>query len=99
MWDQTSEQFSDAAHKVSQAASVVTDALEDGVASVRLAARRGGDAAAELLNDTKKRVQQHPVETVAATFAAGIATGVAIGWLMRRRSLEQSGAARNGRDR
>jgi hypothetical protein len=35
------------------------------------------------MNDTKKRVQQHPIESIAATFAAGIAAGVAIGWLIR----------------
>jgi hypothetical protein len=32
-------------------------------------------------------VQRHPVETVVATFAAGIAAGAAITWMMRRRGL------------
>jgi len=83
MWEQASDQFEDTAHKVSRAASGVPGAFEDGVASARRAVRQGGDATTELMNDTKKRVQQYPMETVAVTFAAGIAAGVAIGWLIR----------------
>ena len=83
MWEQASDQFEDTAHKVSRAASGVPGAFEDGVASARRAVRQGGDAATELMNDSKKRVQQHPIESIAATFAAGIAAGVAIGWLIR----------------
>jgi len=85
MWDQTSEQYSEAVHKASQAASAVTDALEDGVASARRAARQGSDAAAEFVDDTRKQVRRHPIESVAATFAAGIVTGATIGWFLRRR--------------
>ncbi len=85
MWDQTSEQFTDAAHKASRAASAVSDAFEDGITSARRAAKQGGDAAAELIDDTKKRVQRHPLESVAATFGAGIAAGMALGWLLRRK--------------
>jgi ElaB/YqjD/DUF883 family membrane-anchored ribosome-binding protein len=85
IWGQTSEQLSDAAHKASRAASAVSDAIEDSVTSARRAARQGGDAAAELINDTKKRVRRHPIESVATTFAAGAATGMAIGWLLRRK--------------
>jgi ElaB/YqjD/DUF883 family membrane-anchored ribosome-binding protein len=85
MWEQTGDQIADTAHKASRAAFAVADALEDGVASARRAAKQGGDAAAELFDDTKKRVRRNPVEAIAATFAAGIATGIAVGWLMRRR--------------
>lgn len=85
MWEQTGDQMTDTARKVSQAAATVTDALEDGVASARRAAKQSSEAAAELLDDTKRRVRSHPIETVAATFAAGILAGAAIGYLMRRR--------------
>lgn len=85
MWEQTGDQLTDAAHKVTRAAETVTDALEDGVASAKRAAKQSSDAAAELLHDTKKRVRSHPVESVAVTFAAGVAAGAAIGYLMRRR--------------
>jgi ElaB/YqjD/DUF883 family membrane-anchored ribosome-binding protein len=83
--DQAGEQITDTAHRASRAAFAVADAIEDGVASARRAAKQGGHAATELLDDTKRRVKQHPVETVLATFATGIMTGAVIGWAMRRR--------------
>jgi ElaB/YqjD/DUF883 family membrane-anchored ribosome-binding protein len=83
--EQAGEQIVDTAHKASRAASAVADAVEDGVASARRAAKQGSYAATEFFDDTKKRVQRHPLETVAATFAAGIATGTLISWIMKRR--------------
>jgi ElaB/YqjD/DUF883 family membrane-anchored ribosome-binding protein len=85
MFEQAGEQFSDTAHKASRAASAVKDALEDGVGAARRAAKQGRYAAAELIDDTKRRVQRHPVEAVVATFAAGIAAGTAISWMVGRR--------------
>jgi ElaB/YqjD/DUF883 family membrane-anchored ribosome-binding protein len=83
--NQVGEQIDNTAQKASQAASFVTDAFEDGVEAARCAAKHGGRVATELLDDTKRRVQRHPIETVAATFAVGIAAGAAIGWLARPR--------------
>lgn len=83
--EQASEQIADTAHKASRAASAVADAFEDGVASTRRAARQGCYAATEFFDDAKRRVQRHPLETIAATFAAGIAAGTLIGWIMKRR--------------
>lgn len=83
--EQTGEQIAETAQKAFRAASAVTDALEDGVAAARRVARQGGYAAEELLDDTKRCIKRHPMETVAATFAAGIAAGAVIGWLMKRR--------------
>jgi ElaB/YqjD/DUF883 family membrane-anchored ribosome-binding protein len=83
--EQLDEQFDKTAHEASRAGSYVADALEDGVKVARRAAKQGGYVATELLDDTKKRVQRHPIETVVATFAVGIAAGAAIGWMARRR--------------
>jgi ElaB/YqjD/DUF883 family membrane-anchored ribosome-binding protein len=83
--DQAGEQITDTAHRASRAAFAVADAIEDGVASARRAAKQGGHAAAELIDDTKRRVQRHPIETVLATFAAGITAGAVIGWAIRRK--------------
>jgi ElaB/YqjD/DUF883 family membrane-anchored ribosome-binding protein len=83
--EQLDEQFDKTAHEASRAASYVADALEDGVKVARRAAKKGSYVATELLDDTKKRVQRHPIETVVATFAVGIAAGAAIGWMARRR--------------
>jgi ElaB/YqjD/DUF883 family membrane-anchored ribosome-binding protein len=84
---QMGEQIDETTRKASRAASAVADALEDGVGAARRAAKHGGQAATELLDDTKRRVQRHPIESVAATFAVGIAAGAMIGWMMRRRQL------------
>ena len=83
-FEQTSEQFSDTAHKASRAASAAVEAFEDGVGAVRRAAKKGGYAAEELVMDARRRVQRYPVETIVATFAVGIAAGTAISWMMRR---------------
>ena len=82
--EQVGEQIDKTAHEASRTASYVADALEDGVKAARRAAKHGGDVATELLDVTKKRVQRHPIETVMATFAVGIAAGAAIGWMARR---------------
>ena len=81
--EQVGEQIDKTAHEASRAASYVADALEDGVKTARRAAKHGGYVATELLDDTKRRVQRHPLETVVATFAAGIAAGTAISWMVR----------------
>jgi TRAP-type uncharacterized transport system substrate-binding protein len=83
--EQMGVQIDETARKASRAASAVADALEDGGVAARRVAKQGNDAAAELLAETKKRVQRHPIETVAAVFAAGIVAGSAIRWMMKRR--------------
>jgi ElaB/YqjD/DUF883 family membrane-anchored ribosome-binding protein len=83
--EQMGEQIDETKHKASRAASAVADAFEDGVGAVRSAAKQGSHAASELYVDTRRRVQRHPVESVAATFAVGIAAGAAIGWMAGRR--------------
>lgn len=83
--ERTAEHIAESAHQASRAASAIADAVEDGVGVVRRAAKQGGDAAEELLNDTTQRIQRHPVITVAATFAIGVAAGTLIGWLLKRR--------------
>jgi ElaB/YqjD/DUF883 family membrane-anchored ribosome-binding protein len=87
IFEQTNEHIADTAHKASRAASSVADALEDGVGAARRAAKQGCYAAAEIYDDTKRRVQRHPVETVVATFAVGVAAGTAISWMLKRNHL------------
>jgi ElaB/YqjD/DUF883 family membrane-anchored ribosome-binding protein len=52
---------------------------------VRRAAKQGGDAAEEFLNDTAQRIQRHPVLTVATSFAVGVTAGTLIGWMIKRK--------------
>jgi len=83
--DRAGEQIADTAHKASRAASAAADALENGVEAARRAAKQGCCSAAELVDDTKRRVRRYPIETIATTFAAGIAVGAAMGCLLKRR--------------
>ena len=97
MLEQTGEQIAETARKASRATSAVADALEDGVEAARRVAKQGGDAAEEPFDDTVKRLQRHPIETIAATFAVGVAAGVVIGWMMKRRQTQSwSDYAREG---
>jgi len=91
VFEHVGQQIDDTTHKATRAVSAVTDALEDSVMAARRVARDGADAATELLYNTKRRFERHPFETVAVTFAAGIATGTVIGWMMKRgKSQKQS---------
>jgi ElaB/YqjD/DUF883 family membrane-anchored ribosome-binding protein len=83
--EQVSEKAAEAAQKASRAASAVADAVEDGLASARHTAKQGGYAAAEFLDDAKKRVKRNPIEIVVAAFAAGIAAGTLFRWMIKRR--------------
>lgn len=83
--ERAGDQIAETARQASRTTSAVGDALENGVEAARRAAKHGGDAAEEFLNDTTKRLQRHPIETVAATFAMGVFAGVVIGWMANRR--------------
>ena len=88
VFEHVGQQIDDTTRKATRAASAVADALEDGVLAARRAARDGAAAATDLLYNTKRRLQRHPLETVALTFAAGIAAGAAIGWMLRRKQIQ-----------
>ena len=83
--ERTAEQIGKSARQASRATSAIADAIEDGVGVVKRAAKQGGDAAEEFLDDTTQRFQRHLVLTVAATFAVGVTAGALIGWMMKRR--------------
>jgi hypothetical protein len=83
--ERTGEQVAETARKTARAASAVADAFEDGVVSARRVAKQSGDAAEELLDDTRKRLERHPIETAVMILAIGIAVGMSIGWMAKRR--------------
>jgi ElaB/YqjD/DUF883 family membrane-anchored ribosome-binding protein len=83
--ERTAEHIGESARRASRATSAIADAIEDGVGVVRRAAKQGGDAAEEILNDTTQRIQRHPVLTVATSFAVGVIAGTLIGWMLKRR--------------
>jgi ElaB/YqjD/DUF883 family membrane-anchored ribosome-binding protein len=65
--------------------STLADAVEEGMGAARRVVKQAGDAAEELFDDTTKRLQRHPVETVVSSLAVGICVGVLVGWLIGRR--------------
>ena len=83
--ERTGDQIAETARKASRATVAVAGAFEDDVEAARRVAKQSGDAAEELMEDTTKRLQRHPVETMVATFAMGIAAGILIGWVVKRR--------------
>jgi ElaB/YqjD/DUF883 family membrane-anchored ribosome-binding protein len=83
--ERTAEHIAESAHQASRATSAVADAIGDGIGVVRRAAKQGGDAAEEFLNDTAQRLERHPLLTVATTFAIGFAAGALVGWMIKRK--------------
>ena len=83
--ERTAEHIGETARQASRATCAIADAIEDGVGVARRAAKQGGDAAEEFLNDTSQRIQRHPALTVVTMFAAGVAAGTLIGWMLKRR--------------
>jgi hypothetical protein len=83
--ERTAERVAESTRQASRASNAIGDAIEDGVGVARRAAKHGGEAAEEFLNDTTERMQRHFVLTVATTFAVGVASGTLLGWMMRRR--------------
>ena len=83
--ERTAEQIGKSARQASRATSAIADAIEDGVGVVRRAAKQGGDAAEEFLNESTERLQRHLFLTVATTFAVGVTAGALIGWMAKRR--------------
>jgi ElaB/YqjD/DUF883 family membrane-anchored ribosome-binding protein len=83
----------DILREFSKIKSVVTDAVNDGMRSALLAAEKGRNAAAEVIDDAindaihdaKKTVKQNPLEAVGIMFAAGVLAGGLLTWMCTRR--------------
>ena len=71
--------------KPSRATSAMAEAIDEGVGAIKLAVKRSGDLAEEMMDDTTQRVKRHPVETIVTTFAVGIIVGGFIGWMVSRK--------------
>jgi len=82
--DRTRENLAETARTASRLTSAVAEAIEEGIGVARRVVKQGGDAAEELFDDTTKRLQRHPTETLVASLAVGIAIGMVIGWVMKR---------------
>ena len=79
------EQIAESARAASRMTSAMAEAVEEGFGAARRVAKQAGDAAEELFDDTTKRLQRHPVETIVGSMVVGVALGIVIGWLIARK--------------
>lgn len=71
--------------KLSHATASIAEAIDDGVGVIRLAVKRSGDLAEEIMDETSQRVKRHPTETIVTSVTVGLVAGMFIGWLVSRR--------------
>jgi ElaB/YqjD/DUF883 family membrane-anchored ribosome-binding protein len=83
--EKTAEHVARSAHQASRATDAFADAIGNGVGAVSRAAKQGGDAAEEFLNDTTQRIQRHPVVSIATTSAVGFTAEAFVAWMFKRR--------------
>ena len=83
--EKAGEHIADSVREASRVTAAVADAFEDGVGVARRAAKQSGHAAEDLVNDSTRRIRRNPLATVAATLAAGFAVGILTGLAIRRR--------------
>lgn len=66
------------------------DAAEDGVYTAKRTVTRTLRELEDLKRDAETRVRKAPLSAVGVTFAAGLLTGVALGWLGHHRASRPS---------
>jgi hypothetical protein len=83
--DKAEAQVAESIRKLTRATSAMAEAIDEGVGAIKLAVKRSGDLAEEMIDDTTQRVKRHPVESVVATFTLGLIVGGFIGWMASRK--------------
>jgi len=83
--DKAEAQVAESIRKLTRATSAMAEAIDEGVGAIKLAVKRSGDLAEEMIDDTTQRVKRHPVETVVVTFSLGLIVGGLIGWKVSRK--------------
>lgn len=79
------DQLSETARTASRLTTAMGDAMEEGIGAAKKVAKQAGDAAEEFFDDTTKRLQRHPVETVVGSMVIGLCLGIVVGWLISRK--------------
>lgn len=79
------DQIAETARAASRLSNSMAEAVEEGIGAAKRVAKQAGDAAEELFDDTAKRLQRHPIETVVGSMVIGVALGIIVGWLIARK--------------
>jgi len=83
--ENTDARVDESIRRLSHATASMAEAIDDGVNVIRLAVKRSGDLAEEIMDDTSQRVKRHPVETLVGTLTMGFMAGVLIGWMIGKK--------------
>ena len=78
-------QVAESIRRLSHATTSFAEAIDDGVGVIRLAVRKSGDLAEEIMDENTQRVKRHPVETLVTTLGVGFVAGLLVGWLVSRK--------------
>lgn len=83
--EKSDERVDESIRRLSHATASMAEAIDDGVNVIRIAVKRSGDLAEEIMDDTSQRVKRHPVETLVGVLTMGFVTGALIGWMIGRK--------------
>jgi F0F1-type ATP synthase assembly protein I len=87
VFEHAGQQIDDTTHKATRAASAVAAALQDSISAARR--EMAPTPLRNFFTTQRGACRRHSLETVAVTFAAGIAVGATIGWIMRRKKIQR----------
>jgi len=83
--DRANDYLAESAERAFCAKIAVAGAIEDGIGTVKHAAKRGRLFAEEAVDHTAQTIKRNPVKAVAASLAVGLIAGTLVGWKLRRR--------------
>jgi hypothetical protein len=83
--ERAGEHIAQSVREASKVTTAVAEAMTDGVEVAKRAAKQGGDAAEDFVNDSTRRIQRNPLVSVAATLVTGVAVGLLAGMAIRRK--------------
>lgn len=80
------EQVARVGMRVDRLKKTAANAIDDGIIDAKRMVKRGVYAAEDLVDDTAHLIKKEPLRSVGITFGAGLAIGVAVGWLVGHRT-------------
>ena len=81
--NRAADNLAESDHFDSRTTGVIAGAIDVGMGAVRQAVKQGCNASEEFMNETAHLLQRHIALTVAMTFAASVAAGAFLGWIIQ----------------